>query len=68
MSDLTGFEEASALAGQIVGYLQADHSGAHPMQATAAVAIALGAMVATLNDMGITKAGQSGKMLTSCVL
>lgn len=59
----TDFDGAQFIAGQIAVYLQAEHGDSHPMQSTAAVAIALGAMVATLNELGFTKAGQSGKLL-----
>lgn len=47
----------------MVDALKRDHLGLDPMQAVAATAIMLGAMVATLNEIGLTKQGQTGKLL-----
>lgn len=56
-------DEAAKIAADLVDYLAKNHPEAHPMQATGAVAMALGAMVASMSVNGITKEGRSGQLL-----
>lgn len=58
MSDI---EESRRLGSVVVAALQAE--GAQPMQAMAALSFALGAMIASAAELGITKPGQSGGLL-----
>ena len=63
MQALPDIEEAKRFAGVMIGALQDQQPPAHPMQAMAAAALALGSMVASASELGITKEGQSGKLL-----
>lgn len=57
------YGEANDLAREIVDGIQRDHPDAEPMQIILAMAIAIGAMAGSLNEMGVIKQGQAGKML-----
>jgi hypothetical protein len=63
MSSFAEIIESKRLASVVVDALKNDPSEAHPMQSMAALAFALGAMVASASQLGITKPGQSGKLL-----
>lgn len=56
-------EAARAISGEIIDLLQARFPTVHPMQITAAVAMALGGMVAALETSGATKPGRTTAIL-----
>lgn len=56
-------DQAKKIALDVVGQLERRHPNVHPMQVTAAVAMALGAMVASMSANGISKPGRSGHLL-----
>lgn len=55
--------EAEAMAASLVSFMQAGHPDAHPMTVTAAMAIALGAMVGSMSTLGLTQEGRAGAVL-----
>lgn len=63
MSDFGGPEEAEKIGKLLIDYLQENYPDTHPMTATAAMAMALGAMVASMGALGLTKPGRSGHLL-----
>lgn len=54
-------DEAQRLGSLVVDALKAESP--HPLQAMAALSYALGAMIASAAQLGITKPGQSGRLL-----
>jgi hypothetical protein len=61
MSVTRDMREAQRLGLVVVNTLQRE--GADPMQAMAALPFALGAMIAAAAEQGITRPGQSGRLL-----
>lgn len=55
--------EAERLGAKLVTFLQESEPGASPVDATAGMAIALGAMIAAMAELGLSKPGRSGAML-----
>jgi uncharacterized membrane protein (DUF441 family) len=58
------YPQSHAIGHSILDYLEREHAGVDPMEATAAIAIALGCAVATLNQTGLTKQGRAGHVLS----
>lgn len=54
---------AHRIGRDITTYLETHHPEAEPMEVTAAMAIALGAMVTSMNELGITKRGRASAIL-----